>query len=82
MLSLIKSPFEIAIVGSDYNRLLAEFQSTYQPDAVFLGGPEEGNLPLLKYKLVEGETFIYVCQNKTCKRPVATVKEAISLMNE
>ncbi|MBK9104235.1 MAG: hypothetical protein IPL92_06615 [Saprospiraceae bacterium] len=82
MLTLIKPPFEIAIVGSAYDRLLDEIQRTYQPDAVYLGGPDSGNLPLLQYKHVEGETLIYVCQNKTCKRPVETVADALTQMNE
>jgi uncharacterized protein YyaL (SSP411 family) len=82
MLSMSKPPYELAIVGKDYNKLLGTFLRTYQPDAIYLGGPNEGNLPLLKYKLVDNETLIYVCQNKTCKRPVETVKEALSILEE
>ncbi|HEY3387416.1 MAG TPA: thioredoxin domain-containing protein, partial [Saprospiraceae bacterium] len=80
MMSLIKPPYEIAIVGENYTQAQSEFLKTYQPDALFMGGKSEGTLPLLEHKLVEGETFIYVCQNKTCKRPVHTFQEALTLM--
>jgi uncharacterized protein YyaL (SSP411 family) len=82
MLALHKPPFEIAIVGSAYQEPLSEFLGMYLPDALFLGGPDEGDLPLLKYKLSEGETLIYVCQNKTCKRPTPSVQEALTLLSE
>ncbi len=82
MLTLIKPPFEIAIVGSNYQKLLDEIQRNYQPDAIYLGGPDEGNLPLLQFKLVESETLIYVCQNKTCKQPVETVRDALTQMKQ
>ena len=82
MLTLVKSPFEIAIVGEGYKPILNDFLRNYLPDAILLGGAEEGNLPLLQYKLSEGETLIYVCQNKTCKRPTKTYQEALALMAE
>ena len=82
MMSLTKPPYEVAIVGSDYKKAHDAFLRMYQPDAVFLGGESEGNLPLLKYKLVEGETLIYVCRNHTCKRPTGQLQEALELMKE
>ena len=82
MMSLTKPPYEVAIVGSDYKKAHDAFLRMYQPDAVFLGGSEEGRLPLLQYKLVEGETLIYVCRNHTCKRPTDQMEEALELMKE
>ncbi len=82
MLSIAQPPYEVAIVGDNYKGILKEMQKTYNPDAVYLGGADEGNLPLLEHKLSEGETLIYVCQNKACKRPTDTVKEAMALMEE
>ena len=40
----------------------------------------KGVLPLLKHKLIEGQTTIYMCQNKLCKFPVTDVKEALKQM--
>lgn len=82
MLSIAQPPYEVAIVGKDYATLRDEMLKTYHPDAVFLGGADEGNLPLLEHKLSDGETLIYVCQNKACKRPTSQVSEAMALMQE
>jgi uncharacterized protein YyaL (SSP411 family) len=82
MLSIAKPPYEVAIVGKKFQPLLAEMQKTYHPDAVYLGGENEGKLPLLEHKLSVGETLIYVCQNKACKRPTTLVAEAMALMEE
>ena len=45
-----------------------------------MGGKKEGSLALLEGKLIKGETTIYVCQSKACKRPVNEVKAALDLM--
>jgi uncharacterized protein YyaL (SSP411 family) len=82
MLWIHKPPYEVAIVGNGYEELLSSFLKVYQPDVVCLGGPDEGNLPLLKSKYIEGETLIYVCQNKTCKRPTPDFREAMALLKE
>lgn len=70
-------PYEVAILGPDAEKLSRELMSNYLPNCVFLGGNTEGELELLKDKLVEGETYIYVCQNKVCKFPVQTAEAAL-----
>ena len=77
----INKPFEIAIVGDDWQNLRKEFNQHFLPNALFLGGKDEGSLELLTNKAVEDETMIYVCKNKTCKLPVTTVEEAMRQMN-
>ena len=77
---LVNPPYEVAIMGPNYETIQKELSSQYLPNAILLGGPEEGTLELLQDKLQEGETYIYVCQNKVCKFPVQTVAEAIALM--
>ncbi|WP_051286180.1 thioredoxin domain-containing protein [Salinimicrobium terrae] len=71
--------YEIAIVGKDAQQKNFHVQKEYLPTSIFMGGKEE-NLPLLKSKLIEGKTLIYVCQNKTCKYPVALAAEAIDII--
>lgn len=73
-------PYEVAIMGEKAVTLNHEMQLEYQPTTLFLGGEQE-NLPLLKYKLVNGKTKIYVCRNKTCKLPVENVKAALEQIN-
>ena len=54
-----------------------EFDKHYLPNVFFSGGKSEGTLPLLKNKLIEGQTTIYICQNKICKLPVTEVEKAL-----
>jgi len=74
---LIKPIFEVAIVGTDWDNLRKTLDKNYLPDAVFLGGKDEGTLNLLENKLVPGQTTIYVCVDKTCKTPVTGSPEAL-----
>ncbi len=82
MLSVVKPPYEVAIVGDQYQVPLSEMQKLYLPDVIYLGGQTEGKLPLLESKLSEGQTLIYICQNKVCKFPTDDVKKALSLMEK
>lgn len=79
-ISMTNQPYEVAIVGPDYAAIQKEFQQKYLPNALFLGGPEEGSLALLKNKLQEGTTMIYVCKDKFCKLPVQEVSAAVAQM--
>ena len=76
----IKPVYEVAIVGSDWDRFKKSLDNNYLPDAIFLGGKNEGTLSLLRGKLVSGETTIYVCFDKTCKIPVNNSEEALKQM--
>ncbi len=77
----VRPLYEIAIVGDNAAALRDELMGHYIPHALLLGGKTEGSLDLLKDKLQEGETYIYVCRNKVCKFPVTSVAEALKLMN-
>ncbi|HEV8081854.1 MAG TPA: thioredoxin domain-containing protein [Chitinophagaceae bacterium] len=74
----LQSPYEVAIVGNDWKDKLTAFHKHYLPQSIFLGGNSEGSLPLLQDKLIEGKTMIYVCENKTCQRPVEEVEAALT----
>ncbi|RZK51100.1 MAG: hypothetical protein EOO91_21330, partial [Pedobacter sp.] len=63
------------IMGTDFNNVKKELNTNYIPNKIVLGG-EKSELPLLKDK-ESAETKIYVCKNKTCQLPVATVAEAV-----
>ena len=76
----VVAPYEIAIVGPDADKLRKELSSSYLSNSLILGGETEGTMELLQDKLQEGETFIYVCQNKVCKFPVREVSKALELM--
>jgi uncharacterized protein YyaL (SSP411 family) len=72
--------YEVAIVGEAFAEKQRALQKSYLPNALFLGGTSEGSLELLKGKLQEGETFIYVCQNKVCQLPVQEAEAAVRQM--
>ena len=77
---LTYSPYEIAILGENALKLSREIQKGFHPNAIFLGGNTEGSLDLLKDKLQDDRTLIYVCKNRVCKFPVEKVEEAVNLM--
>ncbi len=77
---LISPTYEIAVVGPDALAKTKELNANYLSNAIVLGGTDEGTLTLLKDKLQDGQTTIYVCQNKVCKFPVTEVSEALLLM--
>lgn len=77
---MVNPPYEVAIVGENYAALQKEWQANYLPNAILLGGKDEGTLDLLESKLQEGTTMIYVCQNKVCKFPVEEVQAAVKML--
>ncbi len=78
---LTYQPYDVVIVGKNALARSRTIQKNYFPLNIYSGGTEE-NLPLLKYKLVNDKTLIYVCRNKTCKYPVEDVGLAIQQLAE
>ncbi|NEW81082.1 MAG: thioredoxin domain-containing protein [Mariniphaga sp.] len=76
---MVYPTFEVSILGENAVPFNLEMQKKYLPTAVFAGGINE-NLPLLHNRLVENETVIYVCQNKTCNSPVISAIAALELI--
>jgi uncharacterized protein YyaL (SSP411 family) len=70
---------EIALTGNNLKKVKNELSTHYIPNKIILGGTKSG-LPLLKDK-ESIETKIYICRNKVCQLPVATVDEALELIN-
>lgn len=72
--------YEVVILGPEAENKTIEFQKEYYPNVLFQTSTIESDLPLLKERFFEGETYVYVCQNRVCLRPVESVKEAIEQM--
>lgn len=81
MLKQVAPFYEIAIVGADALQMALTIQEGYQPNSLVLGSTKESELPLLKNKTIEGQTTIYVCQNKSCQLPTTDIKQALDLMS-
>ncbi len=82
MLNFTNKYYEVAVVGEDAPVKINALNKTYIPNKLIIGSLTENNLPLLKNRYVEDQTFIYVCVNKACKLPVKQVEKAIELLME
>ncbi|MDB0006943.1 thioredoxin domain-containing protein [Flavobacteriales bacterium] len=80
MLKTIAPFYEVAIVGKGATSTALELYQNYQPNSLLLGSTNESDLPLLKNKMVKGQTTIYVCQNKSCQLPTTEIKQALNLI--
>ena len=80
MLKKVAPFYEVAIVGKKANEKTIKLNQEYYPNKIFLGATHSSSIPLLKNKMVMGQTTIYVCQNKSCKLPTTDIKKAQNLM--
>ncbi|WP_282160947.1 thioredoxin domain-containing protein [Ulvibacterium marinum] len=69
--------YEIAVVGKNALPLVNNLNQKSIPNTLVVGSLSESDLPLFKDRYKEDGTFVYVCQNSTCKLPVKTVDEAM-----
>ena len=76
-------PFKEAVLtGKEAEAFSLDLQSRFFPDVLFAASAESSEIPLLKNRYTEGETLIYICENRTCRRPVNSVKEALEMLKE
>lgn len=80
MLKEVAPFYEIAVVGKDAIEKSLALQQNYCPNSLLLGSKEATSLPLLKNKMLEGQTTIYVCQNKSCQLPTSDINQALDLL--
>lgn len=74
--------FEIAVVGSEALKMAGDLHSRYLPNALVVASEEESELPLFKDRFFEDDTYIFVCQNNTCKLPVNKVSDALGQLDQ
>ena len=73
---------EIAIVGPQAAEFRRELESHLTTGVIFCGTETRSNLPLLEGRgMINGQTTIYVCEDRACQLPVTSVAEAIKLLN-
>lgn len=72
-------PFaEVVLTGKLQKEKLAELNRVYLPHIIVAGTEEmKESLPLFEGRLHKEATQIFVCYNKSCKLPVATVEDAL-----
>lgn len=74
--------FEVVVVGANANSLINQLNSYSIPNMLLIGSSTQSEMPLLKNRYVENETYIYVCQNNTCKMPVQNTKDVLLQFNK
>ncbi|UNY99189.1 thioredoxin domain-containing protein [Zhouia spongiae] len=78
----ISAPYQIAILGEDAISKSRELDRTFLPNKILIGSINKENLPLLKEKLVTGQTTIYVCKNGYCKLPTTNIPIVLKQIND
>ncbi|TNF39819.1 MAG: thioredoxin domain-containing protein [Bacteroidetes bacterium] len=73
--------FEVAILGSNAETVTRELQTGFHPDIMFVFSRSESEIPILKNRMVQGKTLIYVCKEGVCQLPVETAKQAFEILN-
>ena len=72
---------EVVIIGEDYKTFAQQINEQFIPDKILTAAKTARETPLFESKsAMDNKTTIYVCYDKTCKRPVTTVGEAIEQM--
>lgn len=71
---------EIVFVGKNPTLAANTLRQNYIPFSLYMGTSNSSELPLIKDKVNPdgNDLTIYVCFNKTCKRPVHTAEEALT----
>jgi uncharacterized protein YyaL (SSP411 family) len=81
MLNTVYPFYEVAVVGNNAGPLVKSMNSVHLPNTLVVGSREVSDAPLFEDRFVVDGTYIYVCQNTTCKLPVTTVEEALVQLN-
>lgn len=77
---LIDEPYQAAICGTDALELNKEFNRWYAPNCLVLGSNNKSSLALLQDKPTDGPALIFVCKDKSCGLPTASVIDAFDQM--
>ncbi|MDC7994634.1 thioredoxin domain-containing protein [Altibacter sp. HG106] len=74
--------YELVVVGPEAPQKIKELSKTYLPNVLLAGSTKKEDDYLLEGRFVEGETYLYVCVNNTCKLPMKEVSQALTSIKE
>ncbi len=81
MLKITEQYYEIAVLGVKANEIIVELQQKgYKPNVLWAFSKKGSEIPILKDRLVNDKTLIYVCKDTKCDLPVRLVKQALEKM--
>ncbi len=75
-----KDFYEVVVMGSEAISKTKAINARYIPNKLVAGSTKNNDGYLLEGRFVEGETFIYVCVNNTCKLPMKDTEVAINAL--
>lgn len=78
LLEAVYGCYELVVTGPECEALRAAVDQHYLPNKLIAGGTQE-TLPILEGR-VSGQTRAFVCKDKTCSAPVASVDELLQLI--
>ena len=74
--------YEVAISGENALEKLKELDNYYLPNILIAGAKKDSNIPIMKNRFNDDDTYIYVCVNGTCKLPVTSIKIALEQLDK
>ena len=77
ILNRVESFYEIAVIGPNAKSITDQINTNFTPNTIVVQSNIESKIPLFIDRFFEDETYIYVCQNKTCQRPETNIKLAL-----
>ncbi len=77
ILNRVELFYEIAVIGNDSDSKTKLISEKLLPNVILVQSNSESEIPLFIDRYFEDETYIYVCQNKTCQRPETNIKYAL-----
>lgn len=72
---------EIALIGPEYLSYLQKLLALYLPHSLLMASPVENEFPLIKGKIINSHTLIYLCKNYACQMPVDSIEEFKKLIS-
>ena len=77
ILNRVEPFFEIAVIGPNAKSITDDITNYFTPNTIVVQSRIESEIPLFIDRYFEDETYIYVCQNKTCQRPETKINLAL-----
>ena len=72
--------YDVAIAGTHSQALGKALHHYNLPNTLILFTTHKSSIPVFEDRWVADQTYIYICEQRSCKFPVKTVEEALKLM--
>ncbi len=73
--------YEIAVVGNNALEKAEDLHAHYLPNTLIVASSVKSDLPLFEERFFEDDTYIFVCQNNSCKLPTTSVSDALGQLD-